>query len=212
MLCGSVQSPLGSDSPRSHGLREPSGELAVPWGWQPGRLLRAGSGAPPGPGHLRAGRRYTFRLRDRPRLGGASSSAAVNSAGSASGWKMDINREAEGRQPERRSGSCLLLQSGCPAARVGSSREAAYKVCAGALTGIGKRALQPDFGICRCFCSGDLPPVFPHCRFALRTAAVVASPCAGLCGAGEGGFWCRCGYVRRSGFKKKKEKKERNEI
>ncbi|XP_009468526.1 PREDICTED: transmembrane protein 2-like [Nipponia nippon] len=61
--------------------------------------------------------------RDRPRLGGASSSASVNSAGTASGWKMDINREAEGRQPERRSGSCLRLPAPAAGSRGAGDRE-----------------------------------------------------------------------------------------
>lgn len=74
------------------------------------------AGLPPAPGIWAPVADTRPGWKDRPRLGGASSSAAVNSAGSASGWKMDINREAEGRQPERRSGSCLRLPAPSSAA------------------------------------------------------------------------------------------------
>lgn len=66
----------------------------------------------------------------------AAAGAAVNSAGTAGGWKMDINREAEGRQPEWRSGSCLRL----PAPT--SASVPAQQSCR-ELPGGGRRSLRP---------------------------------------------------------------------
>jgi len=108
-LAGLHRAPRAETRPAP---RHPGGDPAAPMGSEPGKAGLGGWGVggelPPSPGIWAPVADPRPGWRDRPRLGGASSSAAVNSAGTARGWKMDINRggggEAAGAE-EREPGS-----------------------------------------------------------------------------------------------------------
>lgn len=184
-------SPGSAQTPGEPG-KEPGKEPAAPGGSEPGKTSPCGQ---------RGIRALVVDIRpgwrERPRLGGASGSAAVNSAGTASGWEMDIKREAEGRQPERRSGSCLRLPDparpcpACPypaspagfsAARASSSERLRAESAVGAV-GTGK-CLQRSLG--RAGAARRAAAGFAPRRLPLSVLLLRCSPPPGLCGAGRG--------------------------
>lgn len=144
MLCGLARSP--QSPPRAETRCDPR-ELGDPRNSPgPGPTSAGGQRGSPRPPSISApASDIPPGWRARPQLGGASSGAAVNSAGTAGGWKMDINREAEGRQPERRSGSCLRLPLPSSPGRE-LPRGGVQSLRLGAAGAIGKRSFRrPEF-------------------------------------------------------------------
>lgn len=200
MLCGLAQSP--QSPPRTETRcdpREPGDPRSSPGAGAD--LCGRAAGLSPAPSIWAPAADIPPGWRARPRLGGARSGAAVNSAGTAGGWKMDINREAEGRQPERRSGSCLRLPLPSSPGRE-LPRGGVQSLLLGAAGAIGKRSFrQPEFaGASR-----------PSAAGVFSSPAPRSSCCRGChTPRAERGKEVASGFAlaRLSGGKKKKKKKK----